>query len=138
MSDRAQHSTVLIVEDDAPLAALLRDLLLELPGLEVLVASDTVAAHKIFTERHPDLLLLNVNLPGRSGPELLDELRADPRWDNPPVIFVSAAPEQPEIQAAIRRGQALRCIAKPFEVDDVVQAVAAAMPARTAQSLSRG
>jgi hypothetical protein len=54
------------------------------------------------------------------------------------VIFVSAAPEQPEIQAAIRRGQGLRCIAKPFEVDDVVQAIAAAMPARTAQSRSGG
>jgi DNA-binding response OmpR family regulator len=63
MPDRAQHSTVLIVEEDAPLAALLGDLLLELPGLGGLVASDTVAAHKIFTERHPDLLLLNVNLP---------------------------------------------------------------------------
>jgi DNA-binding response OmpR family regulator len=120
--------TVLIVEDDAPVAELLRVLVSDVPGWDAVVAANAFAAFDIFAERHIDLLLLDFNLPGRSGLKLLTLLRADPRWYDPPVIFISAAAEQPGIQTAIRRGQALRCIAKPFDLDDVLNAVSAALP----------
>src|SRR3712207_8861553 len=51
-----------------------------------------------------EVLVLDVNLPGISGLELLSILRQDPSWDEPPVILMSANVEQPGILAAVREG----------------------------------
>jgi two-component system chemotaxis response regulator CheY len=124
-----QHTaTVLIVEDDELLTGLLYDLFSEVPGWDVVVAFDAFSAQDIFDLRPIDVLVLDVNLPGRSGLELLALLRADPKWHDQPVILITAAAEQPAVQAAVHARQGVRCIAKPFDLDDVVDAVAAALP----------
>src|SRR4051812_4721426 len=129
MPQVAQHTvTVLIVEDDELLTALLCDLLSDVPGWEPVAAYDAFTAQDIVDQRPIDVLLLDVNLPGRSGLELLTRLRADPRWHNPPVILMTAAAEQPGVQAVLRAGQAVGCLAKPFDLTDVLSAVSAALP----------
>jgi DNA-binding response OmpR family regulator len=119
---------VLIVDDDELLAGLLADLFGEIPDWEVMVAFDAFAAQDIIDLRLVDVLVLDVNLPGRSGLELLGLLRADPNWHDQPVILLTAAAEQPTVQAAVRAGRGVRCIAKPFDLNDVMAAVAAALP----------
>ena len=85
-----------------------------------------------------------VNLPGISGPELLEHLRRAPEWRAPPVILMSAQPGQPLVQEALARAaardEAVQFIAKPFDVDDLVDAVAQAVAAlqRTGSVQTRG
>jgi DNA-binding response OmpR family regulator len=121
---------VLIVEDDELLTGLLYDVLSEVPEWDVVMAFDAFSAQDLFEQRPIDVVVLDVNLPGRSGLELLALLRAHPHWHDQPVILITAAAEQPAVQAVVRAGQVVRCIAKPFDVGEVVHAVAAALPSR--------
>jgi DNA-binding response OmpR family regulator len=126
--DQHRQATLLIVEDDEPLAELLEVLLGGIAGWETIAVPDACTAQHVVEQQPIDLVLLDVNLPGRSGLELLDELRADPKWQDQPVIVISAAAEQTAVQAALDAGQATCCIAKPFDIGAVVDAVAAALP----------
>ena len=74
-----------------------------------------------------EVLVVDVNLPGISGPELLEHLRRTPDWRSPPVILVSGQPEQPLVVHALaqakEKGDPVRFLGKPFDVDDLVDEV---------------
>ena len=121
----------------------------DLPGagrtLTILVVEDdAAAAAEVFKHIEVELLVLDVNLPGISGPELLEHLRRAPEWRAPPVILMSAQPGQPLVHEALARAaardEAVQFIAKPFDVDDLVDAVAQAVAAlqRTGSVQTRG
>jgi DNA-binding response OmpR family regulator len=115
--------TILVVEDDGAVAELLRALLNDVPGWGATVVHDAAAARAVFHHVRVEVLVVDVNLPGISGLELLTMLRSDSGWRNPPVILVSAEPSQPGVAAALATGAALKIIAKPFDVDQLIQAV---------------
>ncbi len=115
--------TVLVVEDDAAVAELLRAMLNDVSGWGATVVHDAAAARAVFPHNQVDVLILDVNLPGISGLELLALLRDDPEWHDPPVILISANPRQPGVAATLAQGHAVRLIAKPFDVDELLQAV---------------
>ena len=73
------------------------------------------------------MLVLDVNLPGISGIELLALLRRDPHWAEPPVVVMSANPNQAEITGAVRDGLVTKFLRKPFDVDVLVHEVHAAV-----------
>lgn len=120
--------TVLVVEDDIAVAELLRTLLNRVPGWGATVVHDAAAATEVFKHVEVEMLVVDVNLPGISGPDLLAHLRRDPHWRDPPVILMSAHPEQPLVADALaeakEHGEPLLFLAKPFDVDDLVDAVA--------------
>ena len=126
--------SVLVVEDDEAVAELVRAILNDVPGWGATVVHDAAAAREVFRHVRVEVLVVDVNLPGISGLELLGLLRDDPSWEAPPVILMSARPDQPEIADAVRRGLALTLLSKPFDVDRLVAeiraAVAAGQPAR--------
>jgi two-component system phosphate regulon response regulator PhoB len=124
--------TILVVEDDEALAELLRTLLNRVPGWGATVVHDAAAAREVCHHVRVEVFVVDVNLPGISGLELLALLRADPEWRDPPVILMSARPDQPGIDAALARGTAGRFIAKPFDVDDLIDAVHDAVTAQRA------
>jgi DNA-binding response OmpR family regulator len=115
--------TILVVEDDEATAELVRTLLNREAGWGATVVHDAAAAREVFRHIQVELLVLDVNLPGISGVELLDLLRRDPHWREPPVILMSAYPEQPQIQQVLDREPTIRLLAKPFDVDELVEAV---------------
>jgi DNA-binding response OmpR family regulator len=115
--------SILVVEDDEATADLLRTLFNDVPGWGATVVHDAAAAREVFRHVRLEILVLDVNLPGISGLELLTLLRGDPHWNEPPVILVSAAPSQPGIQETLARGEAVQLIPKPFDVDQLVAAV---------------
>jgi CheY-like chemotaxis protein len=115
--------TILVVEDDVAVAELLRALLNDVPGWGATVVHDAAAARAVFRHIQVEVLVLDVNLPGISGLELLQLLRSDPEWRDPPVILVTANPRQAGVPETLEQGQAVRVIAKPFEVDELLQAV---------------
>ncbi len=124
-----QTLSILVVEDDHAVAELVRALLNRVPGWGATVVHDAAAAREVFRHVRIEVLVVDVNLPGISGPELLEHLRRGPDWREPPVILMSADPDQPALRAALRGG-VVRFIPKPFDVDRLVEEISAAVTAR--------
>ena len=100
-------SKILLVEDDAFLSSLLKNRL-QKEGLEVTLAKDGEEALNSLKSGKPDLILLDLILPKKSGFEVMEEMRADPQmqFQELPIIIISNL-GQPE---DISRGQALGAI----------------------------
>ena len=129
---RSSHGdtlSILVVEDDEATAELVRAVLNDVAGWGCTVVHDAAAAREVFRHVRIEVLVLDVNLPGITGLELLELLRRDPHWDEPPVILMSANADNPDLQTAIRRTATLQFIPKPFDVDDLVLAVEASVAA---------
>jgi CheY-like chemotaxis protein len=122
--------TILVVEDDQAVAELLRALLNDVPGWGATVVHDAAAARAVFRHVRVEVLVVDVNLPGISGLELLQLLRSDPGWRDPPVVLVSAEPNQAGVAETLAAGAAVRILAKPFDVDQLVDTVAQAIQHR--------
>lgn len=71
---------------------------------------------------HPDLLLLDLNLPGTSGHELLEVLASDEALKTIPVVVFSASPHPLDVKRA-RRGGARDYIVKPRNLDEFVDTI---------------
>lgn len=121
-----EATTVLVVEDDQAVADLVRSVLHEISECRVLVAYDSQRARDLLQHVRADILVLDVMLPGESGIELLADLRRDPRWRNVPVIIMSANVDEARVVAALGTHSATQYLAKPFDIDDLVDAVEAA------------
>src|SRR4051794_31142052 len=122
--------SILVVEDDEAVAELIRAVLNDVQGWGATVVHDAAAAREVFRHVEIELLVLDVNLPGISGLELLTLLRQDPHWHEPPIILMSAEPGQPGISDAVRAGLVTAFLRKPFDVEELVRQiqVAAAHP----------
>src|SRR6185436_7067602 len=96
--------SILVVEDDEGAADLIRSVLNDEIGWGATVVHDAAAARAVFQHVRIEVLVLDVNLPGISGIELLGLLRQDPHWDEPPIILMSADPGQPAVADALRQG----------------------------------
>jgi DNA-binding response OmpR family regulator len=113
---------ILIVEDEAPLAAGLSDLLSG-EGYLPLVAADGRQALELFRRRKPDLVLLDVMLPEKSGYEVCREIRkADPLV---PILMLTAKGEELDRIAGLELG-ADDYIVKPFGVGELLARIRAA------------
>jgi DNA-binding response OmpR family regulator len=115
--------TILVVEDDIAVAQLLRSVLNDVPGWGATIVHDASAAREIFRHIKIEVLVLDLNLSGISGLELLELLRRDPGWSELPVILMSSEPHQTGISEAVESGRIMHFIAKPFDVDQLVQVV---------------
>src|SRR5690606_38787113 len=79
-----------LVVDDEPNIVLSLEFLMKQAGYEVRVARDGDAALAAFRDRAPDLVLLDVMMPGKGGYELCQTIRANPAWDRTKVVMLTA------------------------------------------------
>ncbi len=122
--------SVLVVEDDEAVGELLRTVLNQVPGWGATLVHNAAAAREVFRHVQLDALVVDVNLPGISGLALLDLLRHEPTWDQPPVILMSAHAYASDVQDAIQRGLAVKFLSKPFDLDVLLRELEAAVSAR--------
>ncbi len=122
--------SVLVVEDDEAVGELLRTVLNQVPGWGATLVHNAAAAREVFRHVQLDALVVDVNLPGISGLALLDLLRHEPTWDQPPVILMSAHAYQSDVQDAVQRGLAGMFLSKPFDLDVLLRELEAAVSAR--------
>lgn len=105
-------ATVLIVED-SPSVRRLVEVSIRPLGVSVIEAEDGIKALAMARSEIPDVILLDIGLPGIDGWEVLRELRADPATAEIAVIIVTAH-AQPEVAAAAEQRGADGFITKPF------------------------
>ena len=117
-----QTKTVLIVEDDVFLMSLLKNRM-ESEGFSVLAAKDGEEAIKVLKEIKPDLILLDIILPGRSGFEVLEEMKSDPQIQNSPVMIISNLGQDIDIDRGKNLGALEYFVKARSSMDDVVEKV---------------
>ena len=111
---------ILIVEDHPTMREAMR-LVLEREGFDIDEAADGDQALVAVRERAPDLVLLDMSIPGASGPEVLAAVKDDPSTSDIRVIVVTATGEEGRA-AAIASG-ADRYFTKPFSPIALLEAV---------------
>lgn len=116
---------VLLIEDEPHIAEAIRFILTR-DGWEVTTHADGVSALDRLRETRPDLLILDVMLPGRSGYEILADLRADPAMADLRVLMLSAKGQTRDREAAARAGADLY-MTKPFSNAEMLERVRALM-----------
>jgi len=105
-------TTVLVVDDEAPIRLLCR-VNLEAEQMKVLEASDGDKGLEMARAEHPDVVLLDVMMPGRSGWEVAEELLADEATSGIPIIFLTARAEVRDRAKGIDLG-GVDYVTKPF------------------------
>lgn len=105
---------IVVVEDDPDIRAVVALVLGRVGGIEVTCCDGGAAALELVPATLPDLVLLDVMMPGIDGLETLARLRADPRSAAIPVVFMTAR-ARPEICAEYQARGAHAVIAKPFD-----------------------
>ena len=111
-SDTLQR--ILYVEDEPDIQAVARMALEAVGGFTLQVCSSGEEALQTAVEFAPDLLLLDVMMPGMDGPTTLQELRNLPDLANTPAVFMTAKVQLQEIEQFKSFG-ALDVIPKPFD-----------------------
>jgi len=112
------NQTILIVEDEEKLAALLGDYLKQ-AGFDSVCISDGLAVLPQVRDRLPDLILLDLMLPGRDGLEICKEIRT---FSEVPIIMITARVEEIDRLLGLELG-ADDYICKPFSPREVVARV---------------
>jgi DNA-binding response OmpR family regulator len=112
---------VLLVEDEPNIIEAIR-FILSRDGWIVETHSDGATAVEIVARAAPDVLVLDVMLPGRSGLEILRDLRAAPETRDLPVLMLTAKGQTRDREQAERLG-ATRFMTKPFANAEVLETV---------------
>jgi DNA-binding response OmpR family regulator len=121
MTTAAHAATILLVEDNSSLVALLCQLLGG-EGFDVRSARDGEAGLSLAIETEPDLVILDIGLPRRTGFEVIRELRR--RGIDAPTLILSARSDVADRVAGLELG-ADDYVTKPFDADELVARVRA-------------
>ena len=107
----SQGATVLVVDDDADTVETMREILEE-EGHEVLSAANGREALELTHRTHPDLVLLDLNMPEMDGRSFLSAVRRDPDLAGVRVVVLSGAADAGSVPA--------ECITKPLRLDTLL------------------
>ncbi len=114
MSDKA---TILVVDDSLVNLAALNEIL-EQQGFAVLLANSGQRAITVARENRPDLILLDVVMPGWDGYETCKQMKADSKLSNIPILFISGLGDTQNKIKAFQAG-AVDYVSKPFQNDEL-------------------
>lgn len=113
-----------LVVDDEPNIVLSLEFLMQQAGFEVSTALDGETALALVNETPPDLVLLDISLPGISGFEVLEQLRNQPAFKRLPIVMLTAHGREVEREKGLALG-ADDYITKPFSTRQLVEKVQA-------------
>lgn len=110
---------VLVADDDADIRALIV-LNLEMSGYQVAAASDGVEAARLARTLLPDVILLDVMMPGMDGIDVLHGLKTWPETSDIPIVMLSAKASDQDVWQGWQAG-ADYYMTKPFDLDHLLQ-----------------
>jgi diguanylate cyclase len=109
--------TVLVVDDEPVLRTIVREILHE-EGYTVIEAADGRVMLEIMAQERPDLVLMDVMMPGIDGREAYRQLRSRPEHRDVPVVMMSAGVRPIKLDPSIAG-----FMAKPFDISQLVELV---------------
>jgi len=109
-------SRILIVEDSAVIRRLI-EVCLRAADLEIITRDDGRTGLTAVSSESPDLVVLDIGLPGMDGWEVLDRIRKDPTTKSIPVVVLTAHAEE-ESRRRANEGGADAFVTKPFQPND--------------------
>ncbi len=127
----ARPARILVVDDHPANLQILGSLMGHL-GYDIVPAADGATALKRVALRRPDLILLDLLMPGMSGCEVCQHLKTHPDWKDIPVIFLSAADDKELIVRALEAG-GVDYITKPFNQAELVSRVRTQLALKSAR-----
>lgn len=111
-----------LVVDDSPVNSRLLCTILQESGCQISVAQDGSQALQLARETVPDLVLMDVNMPGMDGFDVCRTLKAEPALKATPVIFLTARNDKDDIIKGFEAG-AVDYVVKPFHVKELIARV---------------
>jgi PAS domain S-box-containing protein len=117
-----RRHTIVYVEDNPSNIAFMRELVADLPSMELLVAPTAEIGLELIRTHHPRVVIMDINLPGISGFDAVARLREWPETRDIPVIGLSAAALAKDIARAKEAGF-YRYLTKPVKVDELMHAL---------------
>lgn len=111
-------SQKVLIVDDEPNIVISLEFLLQREGYEVAVAADGEDALVKVKEFQPDLVLLDIMMPKKSGFEVCQEIRANPAWAGIRIVMLSAKGRDIEVQKGLAVG-ADDYMTKPFSTKEL-------------------
>lgn len=137
VENNMRMSTLLYVEDNPTNLILVEQLIAQRKNMRILSASDAQLGIELARTHQPDIILMDINLPGISGIEALKILQADPLTQHTPVIAISANAMQHDITKAMESGF-FRYLTKPFKVNEFMDTLDVALKlSETAENSSK-
>mgnify|MGYP001571948510 CR=1 FL=1 len=123
---------ILLTEDDEFLSALIKNRL-EREGFEVKIAKtgdEVISILKIFK---PDLVLMDIILPGKFGFDVLEEMRADPKLSQVPFMVISNLGQETDIARAKSLGAVDYFVKARIMIDDLIKRIKSFLESRNGQ-----
>lgn len=112
---------ILVVDDDVTVTQLLK-MLLSMDGHQPTTINDSNETLDVAERIQPDLITLDLMMPGLTGFEVCELLHQDPRFANIPVLIISARDDTESMDRAYQAG-ARGYLTKPFGVDTLTQKI---------------
>ncbi|MBT8401646.1 MAG: sigma 54-interacting transcriptional regulator [Rhodothermia bacterium] len=131
MTTAAEHGTILIVDDTPANISVLLEYLSQ-QGFEILVARDGIRALEQVRHARPDLVLLDVQMPGIDGFETCDRLKSNVETRDIPVIFMTALSDTSDKMRGFDSG-AVDYVTKPFQHEEVLARITTHLTLRRLQ-----
>jgi CheY-like chemotaxis protein len=126
VESNASLRTVLYVEDNPANLRLIEQLIARRPDIRLLSAIDGNLGIQLARAHLPDVILMDINLPGISGIEALEILRADPATAHIPVVALSANAMPRNIEKGLQAGF-FQYLTKPIKVTEFMETLGAAL-----------
>jgi CheY-like chemotaxis protein len=120
------HGTLLYVEDNPANMKLVEQIVARRPGIRLLTAVNATLGIEMTRVAMPDVILMDINLPGISGIEALNLLRKDKQTSHIPVIALSANAMPLDIETGLKAGF-FRYLTKPIKIDDFIESLDVAL-----------
>lgn len=115
-----QKKRILVVDDEPSITRWLKLNLEQTNEYEVLVENFPTHALRAAQAFHPDLILMDILMPGKSGGDLAADFQASPKLKHVPVVFLTAAATKEEVKMHHGLVGGLPFLAKPVDVKEVI------------------
>ena len=112
---------ILIVDDDILITGLMQTLV-NMDGDEAIIVNDSNEAMETAISVRPNLITLDLMMPGLSGYDLCELRRANPQFNQTPIIIISAKEDTQSKEKALKLG-ATEYINKPFDIDHFLKTI---------------
>jgi CheY-like chemotaxis protein len=121
MAEQASPFRILLVDDDKNMVASMRAFLIH-QGYQVLEAYDGEGCLDVARANPPDIILLDIEMPGMKGAEVVSRLRSDPLTEDVPVIFLTARVDLDAMEQTVEE-EAQGYLLKPLSTGDLLQKI---------------